>query len=109
MNVNREAVMLASLASLSELQESFQFLIQELSVDEEGIFTPIQGDVPDTKVIADGLVNAKGFGGRRGIISISGGGSGKCPPRPRPWKIESFKKRVAYLKQPFFLLSTTAD
>jgi hypothetical protein len=82
--VNKEAVMLASLASLSELQESFQFLIQELSVDEEGIFTPIQGDVPDTKVIADGLVNAKGFGGRRGIISISGGGSGKCPPRPRP-------------------------
>ncbi len=83
-NVNKEAVMLASLASLSELQESFQFVIQELSVDEEGIFTPIQGDVPDTKVIADGLVNAKGFGGRRGIISISGGGSGKCPPRPRP-------------------------
>lgn len=83
-NVNKEAVMLASLASLSDLQESFQFVIQELSVDEEGIFTPIQGDVPDTKVIADGLVNAKGFGGRRGIISISGGGNGKCPPRPRP-------------------------
>jgi len=83
-NVNKEAVMLASLASLSDLQESFQFVIRELSVDEEGIFTPIQGDVPDTKVIADGLVNAKGFGGRRGIISISGGGSGKCPPRPRP-------------------------
>jgi len=85
--VNKEAVMLASLASLSDLQESFQFVIQELSVDEEGIFTPIQGDVPDTKVIADGLVNAKGFGRRRGIISVSGGGRGNCPPRPRLEKL----------------------
>lgn len=83
-NINKEAVMLASLASLSVLQESFQFVIQELSVDEEGVFTPIQGDVPDTKVIADGLLNGKGLGGRRGIISISGGGKGSCPPRPRP-------------------------
>ena len=83
-NVNKEAVMLASLASLSELRESFQFVIQELSVDEEGVFTPIQGDVPDTKVIADGLLSAKGLGGRRGIISISGGGNGNCPPRYRP-------------------------
>ncbi len=83
-NVNKEAVMLASLASLSELQESFQFVIQELSVDEEGIFTPIQGVAPDTKVIADGLVNAKGVGGRKGVISISGGRNGNCPPRPRP-------------------------
>ena len=83
-NVNKEAVMLASLASLSDLRESFQFVIQELSVDEEGVFTPIQGDVPDTKVIADGLAKAKGLGGRRGIISISGGGNGSCPPRPRP-------------------------
>jgi len=84
-NINKETVMLASLASLSALQESFQFVIQELSVDEEGVFTPIQGDVPDTKVIADGLLNAKGIGGRRGgIISISGGGNGRCPPRPRP-------------------------
>ena len=83
--INKEAVMLASLASLSELKESFQFVIQELSVDEEGVFTPIQGDVPDTKVIADGLLNGKGLGGRRrGIISISGGGNGSCPPRPRP-------------------------
>ena len=82
--VNKEAVMLASLASLSELQESFQFVIQELSVDEEGLFTPIQGDVPDTKVIADGLVNGKGLGRRRGIIRVSGGGNGNCPPRPRP-------------------------
>ena len=81
---NKEAVMLASLASLSDLRESFQFVIQELSVDEESVFTPIQGDVPDTKVIADGLANAKGLGGRRGIISISGGGNGSCPPRPRP-------------------------
>ena len=83
-NVNKEAVMLASLASLSDLRESFQFVIQELSVDEEGVFTPIQGDVPDTKVIADGLLSAKGLGGRRGIISISGGGNGSCPPRYRP-------------------------
>ena len=83
-NVNKEAVMLASLASLSELRESFQFVIQELSVDEEAVFTPIQGDMPDTKVIADGLANAKGLGGRRGIISTSGGGNGSCPPRPRP-------------------------
>jgi len=82
-NVNKEAVMLASLASLSDLRESFQFVIQELSVDEEGVFTPIQGDVPDTKVIADGLLSAKGLGGRRGIISISGGGNGSCPPRYR--------------------------
>ena len=83
-NVNKEAVMLASLASLSALQESFQFVIQEFSVDEEGVFTPIQGDVPDTKVIADGLLNGKGTGSRRGIISISGGRNGSCPPRPRP-------------------------
>ena len=83
-NVNKEAVILASLASLSDLRESFQFVIQELSVDEEGVFTPIQGDVPDTKVIADGLLSAKGLGGRRGIISISGGGNGNCPPRYRP-------------------------
>jgi len=83
-NVNKEAVMLASLASLSDLRESFQFVIQELSVDEEGVFTPIQGDVPDTKVIADGLLSAKGLGGRRGIISISGGGNGNCTPRYRP-------------------------
>lgn len=83
-NVNKEAVMLASLASLSELQESFRFVIQELSVNEEGAFAPIHGDVPDTKVIADGLINGYGFGGRAGIISTSGGGNGNCPPRPRP-------------------------
>ncbi|MFQ5675400.1 MAG: hypothetical protein ACE5G1_05840 [bacterium] len=81
--VNKRSAMLASLASLTELREAFTFVTQEIASDSIGTFTPIQGTAPDTKVIADGLLNGNGYGGRNGIISL-GGGNGSCPPRPRP-------------------------
>lgn len=81
--VNKQSAMLASLASLTELREAFTFVTQEISADSIGTFTPIQGTAPDTKLIADGLTNGYGYGGRSGIISL-GGGRGSCPPRPRP-------------------------
>ncbi|NIR48116.1 hypothetical protein GWO43_06660 [candidate division KSB1 bacterium] len=78
--VDKRAVMMASLSSLVELRESFNFVIQQVSADSIGAFTPIQGSAPDTKFISDGSENGNGFGSRSGIISITGGGRGSCPP-----------------------------
>ncbi|MFQ5640112.1 MAG: hypothetical protein ACE5IR_19200 [bacterium] len=78
--VNKDAVMMASLSSLLELRESFNFVVQQISTDSVGAFTPIHGAVPNTSVLSAGALNGSGFGNRRGIIAISGGGNGSCPP-----------------------------
>lgn len=80
--INKKAAMMASLTGLSELRESFSFVLHQVSADSMGSFTPIQGTAPDIDLLSDGLENGHGFGTRSGIIiGIGGGGGGNCPPR----------------------------
>lgn len=80
--VNKKAAMMASLTGLSELRESFSFVLHQISTDSLGSFTPIQGTAPDIDFLSDGMENGRGWGTRSGvIIGIGGGGGGNCPPR----------------------------
>jgi len=77
--MNRKAAVLASLASLSELRESFSFITQQVSSDSSAGFSPIQGKAPG---IEFGFKNEDGFGNGTGPrVLISGGGV--CIPGPR--------------------------
>ncbi|MFQ5771493.1 MAG: hypothetical protein ACE5HX_13225 [bacterium] len=78
-HINRNEVIMASLASLSELKESFNFITQQVSWDSLGTFSPIQSEAPDIKSLTAGLNNGNGFGHKGRRIRITGGG-GKCPP-----------------------------
>lgn len=80
--LNREAVIFASLASLSELRESFSFLEAELKVNSGSSWSPVDGDAPDVSGLAKGLSTGFGYGGRGIVIGgFRGGGGGDCPPR----------------------------
>ncbi len=73
----KQALLLASLNTLSALKESFNFLTHEVSSDSTGAFIPIQGMAPDIQGLADGLNTAIQMGIRTGRIGIGGGGN--CP------------------------------
>ncbi len=76
--VNKQAVVMASLAQLSQLRESFRFVVQQVAADSLGTFRPLEGKVPSTEMFTSGA-DGYGFGSRTGIITI-GAGSGHCPP-----------------------------
>lgn len=78
-NTTRETVVMASLASLSELRQSFNFIMQQVSADSLSGFSPIQGEAPDTEFYTAGSNDGTGFGHGSGIGIIIGGG-GYCPP-----------------------------
>ncbi|MFQ5708679.1 MAG: hypothetical protein ACE5HO_14585 [bacterium] len=77
-STNQQAVVLSSLASLSDLKESFNFVMQKTSADTTNGFAPVQGNAPDTKFYTAGSKNGQGFGNGNGGFSISIGG-GHCP------------------------------
>ncbi|MFQ5824471.1 MAG: hypothetical protein ACE5JB_10485 [bacterium] len=77
-NTNRDAVVLASLASLSDLRESFNFIMQQVSADSLVGFSPIHGESPDTEFYTAGSNNGTGIGNGSGIRILIGGGY--CPP-----------------------------
>lgn len=77
-NNNNKAVVLASLASLSELKDSFNFIIQKVSADSLTGFSPIQGKLPETEFYTAGF-NGNGFGNDSGVSISLGGGGGHCP------------------------------
>ena len=74
----KQALLLASLNTLSALRESFSFVTHEVISDSAGAFIPIQGMAPDIRSLADGLNTAIEMGVRTGKIGIGGGGN--CPP-----------------------------
>jgi hypothetical protein len=78
-NVNKEAVMMASLATLSELKESFNFVLHQVSADSIGAFTPLQGKAPHPQLYADGAEDGYNFGYKSGIRVSVGSGGGNCP------------------------------
>lgn len=78
--VKKDAAMTASLASLMQLREPFNFLIQPVTSDSLGAFTPIQGSAPDTKFLPDGSEDGYSSRIRGAVIRIRGGGNGSCPP-----------------------------
>jgi hypothetical protein len=78
--LKRRAVVMASLASLSELSYTFGFVNQEAESDSiGGSFLPVLGNAPNSDYNSFGLKKGEGFG-RRGGILISGGGVCIAPP-----------------------------
>ena len=72
--LKRRAVVLASLANLSDLSYTFGFVNQEVDSDSlGGSFLPVLGNAPTSDYNSFGLKKGEGFG-RRGGILISGGG-----------------------------------
>ena len=79
--LNKEEIMMSAFNKLSELKESFNFIMQPIKADSASKIAPIQGIAPDITSIIAGLNSGKDFGMRgRGIIN-TGGGGGNCPPR----------------------------
>ena len=73
----KQALLLASLNTLSALKESFNFVTHKVTSDSTGAFVPIQGMAPDIQSLANGLETAIQMGARTGRIGIGGGGN--CP------------------------------
>ena len=84
-NMNRDAVLMASLTSLSDLRASFSFMMQSVSSDSIGGFAPLDGDIPGSDYNVFGNKNGEGHGFGNGAVTIggSGGRGGDCPPPPR--------------------------
>ncbi|RMD64063.1 hypothetical protein D6833_04885 [Candidatus Parcubacteria bacterium] len=76
--MSKEQIMMASLSSLSQLKDTFNFVFQQTSADSVGEFSPAHGDAPDVESLAAGLRDGNGLGRGNGSIIISGGG-GHCP------------------------------
>lgn len=79
LKVNKQAVLLSSLASLSELKDSFNFVMQSVSADSAKGFSPLYGNAPDTEAISAGFGKGDGYGDGNGIRVSVGGGHGSCP------------------------------
>lgn len=74
--LNRRAVVLASLANLSELSYTFGFVKPDATADSlSSSFLPIQGNVPTSEYNSFGLKNGEGYGGRGSFL----GGLTVCP------------------------------
>ncbi|MFQ5864399.1 MAG: hypothetical protein ACE5IW_04125 [bacterium] len=78
-NTRNEQVVLASLASLSDLRESFNFIMQQVAADSAAGFSPIHGEAPETEFYTAGSNDGTGLGHGSGIRILIGGG-GYCPP-----------------------------
>ncbi|MFQ5604397.1 MAG: hypothetical protein ACE5HS_14100 [bacterium] len=81
-NMNRETTVMASLASLSELKESFNFIMAQVTADSVGGFSPAEGKVPGSEYNSFGLKNGDGFGAGHGAGIYIGGGL--CAPSAAP-------------------------
>ncbi len=80
-DASRQAVVTASLASLSELRESFNFIMHQVAADSVAGFSPVQGEAPNTEFYGAGTNDGNGIGSGSGIRIIIGGGlGGYCPP-----------------------------
>ncbi len=73
--LDKRAVLMASMADLSALKETFSFAMQQISSDSTG-FSPLEGKLPDTSFYGVGQESQKGTG-RGGFIF------GVCAPSPR--------------------------
>ncbi len=82
--VNTETVMMASLQNLLDVKTNVNFLLQEMTADSVGKFTPLQGTAPETDFLLDGIVNGFGAGSRSGLRVRFGGrrGGRACPTVP---------------------------
>ncbi|MCG8605069.1 hypothetical protein MJD09_08735 [bacterium] len=80
---DRDAIIFASLESLSELRESFNFLEATLTASVGSSLPPAEGEAPDVSGLGTGLRGGFGYGsgGRGVVIGVIGGGGGDCPPR----------------------------
>lgn len=73
--IDKQAILMASLGSLSDLKESFKFVMQQVSSDSLGL-SPLHGQMPSTAFYGAGSGGEDGSG--HGGISI-----GVCAPGPR--------------------------
>ena len=73
--LDKRAVLMASMADLSALKETFSFAMQQISSDSTG-FSPLHGKLPDTSFYGVGQENQNGTG--RGGFTF-----GVCAPKPR--------------------------
>ncbi len=60
---NKQAILMASLGTLSDLRDSFRFVMQQASTDSAGL-APMQGTVPSTAFFGKGQDDGAGYGGR---------------------------------------------
>lgn len=67
-NMSRDAVVMASLASLSQLRETFAFVTQTVSTDSVGGFSPLHGNVPGSEYDSFGRKKGEGLGNGSGRI-----------------------------------------
>ena len=81
-SMNREAVFMSSLASLSDLRESFRFIMQQVSADSLGGFSPVDGQAPGSEYNSLGYKDGEGLGYGHGAGIYVGGGL--CAPSPAP-------------------------
>jgi len=81
-NMNRESVMMASLAGLDALKSSFSFMMQKTVADSLGGFSPTHGDIPGSAYDSFGYRKGDNLGRGNGKIVISGGGL--CAPSALP-------------------------
>ncbi len=77
-NMNREAAVMASLASLTELTESFGFITHTVVSDSLGGFSPSDGRIPGSEYDSFGRKKGEGIGAGDGTGVYIGGG-GFCP------------------------------
>ncbi|RMD90659.1 MAG: hypothetical protein D6813_08835 [Calditrichaeota bacterium] len=79
LNSNNQDVVMASLASLSDLKDSFKFIMHQVSSDSLNGLNPIHGDMPDASYISTGNADGTGAGDGSGVTITFGGGGGHCP------------------------------
>lgn len=76
-----QSAAMASLAGLSQLRESFNFIVHATTADSAVGFSPVEGKAPGTGFYGAAIGNGVGSGAGGGIHVVIGGG-GVCLPGP---------------------------
>lgn len=78
-NMNKSAVVMASLTALTDLRDSFSFVTHAVAADSLGGFSPIDGEVPGSEYDSFGRKKGQGIGAGGVRIYVSGGGVCTAP------------------------------
>lgn len=79
-NMNRDAILKASLASMEDFIRPFKFVTQSIISDSTGGFSLVEGDMPGSQLDSYGTKNGEGAGRGHGIRISVGGYGGPCKP-----------------------------
>ncbi len=79
-NMNRDAILKASLASMEDFIKPFRFVTQTIVSDSTGGFSIVDGDMPGSQLDSYGTKKGEGAGHGGGIRVRVGGYGGLCAP-----------------------------